>query len=67
MTRDSNSPSLPSKELKKFKRSKTECVTKSIKTAESVILADLMTELDQLKIQSDLLYKGGSLKYQGEK
>ena len=42
MTRDSNSPSLPSKELKKFKRSKTECVTKSIKTAESVILADLI-------------------------
>ena len=53
--------------MKKFKHSKTECVTKSIKTAESVILADLMTELDQLKIQSDLLYKGGSLKYQGEK
>jgi hypothetical protein len=42
-------------------------VTKSIKTAESVILADLMTELDQLKIQPDLLYKGGSLKYQREK
>lgn len=35
--------------------------------AESVILAELMTELDQLKIQSDPLRKGGSLKYQGEK
>lgn len=53
--------------MKKFQLSETECVAKSIKTAESVILADLMTELDQLKIQSDLLYKGGSLKYQREK
>lgn len=36
--------------------------------AESVILAELMTELDQLKTESDNpLYKDGSLKYMGEK
>lgn len=35
--------------------------------AESVILAELMTELDHLKIQSGPLYKGvRSLKHQEE-
>lgn len=70
MTKDSNSPSLQPKSWKSLSTLKLNVWRKALEwsMAESVILAELMTELDQLKTESDNpLYKDGSLKYMGEK
>lgn len=69
MTRDSNSPSLQPKSWKTLSTLKLNMWPKvpERKMAESVILTGLMTELDQLKIHSGPLCKGGPLKHQGEK
>lgn len=69
MTGDSNSPSLQLKSWKSLSTLKLSMWPKALewKMAESVTLAELMTELVHLKIQSGPLCKGGSLKYQEEK
>lgn len=65
MTRDSNSPFLQLKSWKSLSTLKLNMWPKALewRMAESVILAELMTKLDHLKIQSGPMYKRRSLKY----